>query len=244
MGLVLKSGAVFLHVPKTGGNWVSEVLFKCGLVESELADKHYDFVRALHSLTQTITPAWHGVLRGRKAYTIRPKRDTFFFAFVRNPLHWYESWFKYMNQKSRQWRDWGKEGDLEDWHPNSALNGLGSDNFETFVRNVITKRPGYVSELLFSYTPPEVRFVGKQESIRTDLVAALKQAGESFDEELIMTYKPVGVSKPELSEPIKWSPELLKKVVELEWAALVRYGYAETHSSPEEYSQLFLNKAD
>ena len=87
-------------------------------------------------------------------------------------------------------------------------------------------------------------FVGKQESIRTDLVAALKQAGESFDEELIMTYKPVGVSKPELSEPIQWSPELLKKVVELEWAALVRYGYAGSLSSPEEYSRLFLNKED
>ena len=47
MALLLKNGAVFLHIPKTGGNWVREVLGKLDLIESEIGHKHSDVDRVM-----------------------------------------------------------------------------------------------------------------------------------------------------------------------------------------------------
>lgn len=38
--LLKKCGAIFLHIPKTGGSWVSRVLWECDLVEKRLGYKH------------------------------------------------------------------------------------------------------------------------------------------------------------------------------------------------------------
>ncbi len=72
-GLVL-SESRFLHVPKTGGNWVSSVLRE-------------QFSRAQ---------------RMPKIHTTRisaPRPELFTFAFVRHPLTWYQSYFSYKQRK-------------------------------------------------------------------------------------------------------------------------------------------------
>ncbi len=222
MALILKGGAVFLHIPKTGGNWVTAVLKESGLVHDRLGHKHADFNRLL----APVNPAsWgpFGYLSWRKIRrALEPK--PFMFCFVRHPLGWYESWFKYMSQPSRNWRDWGSERDVFDWHPNAVLNGCGSDSFDGFVGNVIAKRPGYVTELFASYTQPQVDFIGRQESLRTDLVAVLRRLNLSFDEDFVMNFKEVGVS-PRGGQPIQWNSDLRNKVLSLEQVALLRYGY-------------------
>ena len=69
----------------------------------------------------------------------------------------------------RGWIHWGAQNNVEDWHPNAILNGLGSDDFNQFIKNVVHKRPGYVSELFFSYTKPGITFIGKTENLTDDL---------------------------------------------------------------------------
>jgi len=72
-GLVLPESR-FLHVPKTGGNWVSTVL------------------REL----------FHHAQRMPKIHTTRisaPRPELFTFAFVRHPLTWYQSYFSYKQRK-------------------------------------------------------------------------------------------------------------------------------------------------
>ena len=48
MALLLRNGAVFLHVPKTGGTWVTRVLEQAGLVRSAIATRHSDFHSSFH----------------------------------------------------------------------------------------------------------------------------------------------------------------------------------------------------
>ena len=40
MNLILKGGAVFLHIPETGDNWVNTTLKKAGLVLGSFSTKH------------------------------------------------------------------------------------------------------------------------------------------------------------------------------------------------------------
>lgn len=226
MALRLKGGSVFLHVPKTGGNWVTHVLRKMNLVHSDVGEKHSDFGRTLLALVGHNTPSlMRGVLRLPQR-VILPPDSTYMFAFVRHPLSWYESWFKYQSQDTRRWVKFGVEGRFSAWHPNSVLNELGSSEFDVFVENVLSRRPGYVSELYFSFCPPEIRFIGRHERLRTDLCEALREGNEKYDEDLIMNEAPVGVSALP-SSPLTWDPRVRERAIQLEYAALVRYGYGE-----------------
>lgn len=211
MALLLRGNALFLHIPKTGGIWVTKVLEEMGLVERSIGHKHADIDHILLS----------------KEYAALAKNKPFMFCFVRHPLSWYESWFKYMSQPSRQWRDWGNETDIKNWHPNSMLNGLGAPQFNQFVNNAAQKRPGYATELFGWYTKPPIDFVGRQENLRGDLITALKLANIDFDPAIIRNYPEAWVS-PEPAEKIVWDQRLRKQVASLEYAGIVRYGYAMT----------------
>jgi hypothetical protein len=73
----------FLHVPKTGGNWVSHAL----------------------------RVQFPGLRRMPKIHTTRrsaPNQDLFTFAFVRHPLTWYQSYFSY-----KQGKGWDPKNDWD-----------------------------------------------------------------------------------------------------------------------------------
>ncbi len=148
------------------------------------------------------------------------------FCFVRNPITWYESWFKYMSQPDRDWCNWGDEKSMDSWHPNSTLNGLGNPDFNQFMRNVINKRPGYVTKLFGRYTKPQVDFIGRQENLVDDLISILNYLNLDFDESLIRSTGKIEVSKKPVNK-IEWNAELYQEVYKLEYAGMIRYGYAE-----------------
>src|SRR5687768_757984 len=81
-GLFL-SQSCFLHVPKTGGNWVATVL------------------KELFPTAQRI-----GKIHATRKQADRA--DLFTFAFVRHPLTWYQSYFSY-----KQRRGWEPENDWD-----------------------------------------------------------------------------------------------------------------------------------
>jgi hypothetical protein len=68
---VVTPRAVFIHIGRTGGHWVSHVLWKAGLVEARLEPIH-------------MRPA---------EIRLRPEAQdkAFWFTFVRHPLHWLRS---------------------------------------------------------------------------------------------------------------------------------------------------------
>ena len=219
MALLLKGGGVFLHVPKTGGNWVTTVLKEAGLVQRDFGyHKHLDWHRTAEC--SGLQPFWKRFLPScfwsdmRAAYT---------FCFVRHPLSWYESWWRYMSQPKVRWKNFEDEKNHRYWHPNAFLNGLGDTDFCSFVSNVQAKRPGYVSEMFSWFAHPSIGMVGKQESLREDLVRALHMQNLNFDEQFFMDYPAVGVSQ--VRDELVWEDSLREEVLRLEHAAIVRYGY-------------------
>lgn len=237
MALVLKGGAVFLHVPKTGGTWVTSILEQCGLVEGTVGHKHADVDRLLAPeeggpASRLVSSARRRVksvarrLRGKPPEVKLPAASPpFMFCFVRHPLRWYESWYRYMSQPHMDWKDWGREGEPGRWHPNRPLNGLGDEDFNGFMENVVEARPGYVTEMFSWYTRPEVAFVGRQENLREDLIRVLDRLELPFDEELIRNAPRKHVSRPRDEVEVRWDPELKEEVRRLEYAGIRRYGY-------------------
>ena len=144
MALLLKSGGVFLHIPKTGGSWVNDVLWKLGLVKCEFGEKHSDMNRILHLYAYRpyeytrkclrLGFKWHQeVIKGYK------------FCFVRHPLKWYESYWQYKACR------WHLDPGYYKWHPIATTYDVGSDEFDSFVINLVDKFPGYVTELYNHY---------------------------------------------------------------------------------------------
>ncbi len=238
MAIQLTDNATFLRIPKTGSAWVRSILEKNNLILAYKGHQHGDFDANLfgnRSMTgrQHLAEALH-LLKGRVFPNSMNKnvRSPFRFCFVRDPFSWYESYWKFM--EGRGWNDWGKINSSQHWHPCAVLNGLGSSDFNEFVWNVVNRRPGYVSELFYSYTKLGISYIGKTETLREDLLAVLRHLKVDFAEEDIFDSSRVNESnKP--AKKIEWEPSLRKLVTQLEMPALVHFDYL-TDSLKGQYS--------
>ena len=226
MTVLLKNDAVFLHIPKTGGSWIYHVLQKLDLIRVPLGHEHADLDRAQwHDRFHGDAKVLRHLLRraiGSKRAPIAMPPDCFKFCFVREPLKWYESYWRFT--QSKHWALWGNEKDAFNWHPNSMLNGLGSPDFNTFMRNVNKKRPGYVTEMYGWYARPGVAFVGKTECLQQDLIKAFELMHLDVDVDKIRSVGKLNESPAAIPKP-EWDPALKKETLRLEYAGYVRFGY-------------------
>jgi hypothetical protein len=208
MAILLKCGAIFFHIPKTGGNWVSEVLEQNNLVFAHIGGKHMG-MKQMGPLEE--------LFKTPRRYS-KPNKFPFKFCFVRHPLKWYESWFQMMVNLG--WPRWGDEPAV--WNPSVLLDGLGDKSFDSFVRNVLNKQPGFVSEMYRWYTDQGIEFVGRQETLADDLITVLNLLDVEFEEERIRAVKPVNVSD---TLKLSWNPDLKQSVEQAEYSAFQRFGY-------------------
>ena len=211
MAIALKNDrAVFLHIPKTGGNWVRKTLEQLRIYQRSLRVCHK------HASLDRVTAA----LNKR-----RNKPLPFLFCFVRHPASWYESWFKYMTQPARNWKHWGKDRYGKSWHPCAPLDGLGATEFNQFVDNCLSQAPGFVSRLYRHYdNGRDLSFIGRIENLQADLLSVLQELQFDVSAADLQRVSPVNVS-PQPKSPVEWDPDLYAKMLNQETDALHRYGY-------------------
>jgi len=225
MAVMLKNDSIFLHIPKTGGKWVDSVLKELDLIRFNFSHNHSDYERTInfnryypmHFIRQTI----------KNGYYLPKVRAAFKFCFVRHPLKYYESYFKYA------WSlDWPRfpglnvNSNTDLWHPNEPLFEIGDKDFNKFIENVIQHCPGYVTSLYDSFVNQDIDFVGKTENLSEDLIKVLELMNIDFNEEKVKNHKMVNVSKKTNSKII-WDEDLKQEILKLEYPTLKKYGYLE-----------------
>lgn len=205
--------ACFIHVPKTGGCWVEAALERAGVKTEE----------APQAVTVDKRHACPEHLSGRHRTC---------FAFVRHPVAWCESWWKYFYSEDPAV---GNLPDLRVWHPQHCLVSLMDEDFGVFVDNLIEAFPkGYLTWLYRVYLGhqkfPQVQLVGRQERLADDLVAILRRLNVEFDETALRSTPRQNVSRCRLGEPV-WDPLLRKEIEEQERHAIRQY-YRSGQPSP------------
>jgi hypothetical protein len=197
---LIKANALFLHIPKTGGSWVESVMQRLG-------------IDAVNPKTLR-TASWRHCLRHQFLESFRSS-----FAFVRHPVSWYESWWKFQAQTWVRWEPGV-------WHPQRGLERCASDDFNEFIHLCIEHEPAYVSRMYEWYIgPPGVQYVnrvGRHESLADDLVEILRSLGYEPDEAVLRIHAPANVSAKKCGDPI-WDPQLKRRILELEAPALKRF---------------------
>ena len=198
---LIKSKSLFLHIPKTGGTWIEEAL-KAAAVEVENPGAIAE-VTWRHSLLSHY----------RQSYG-------FSFTFVRHPLDWYESWWKF--QSSGSW----PEHEPGVWHPQRVLGRCASNTFSEFINRCIEHEPAYVTRMYEWYIGPPgfelVDFVGRYEHLADDLVRVLRLAAEEFDEEALRRQPPANVSITRYGAPA-WEDEQKARILALEAPTINRF---------------------
>lgn len=200
--------SVFVHIPKTGGQWVVEALKNAGLTVDPLGVVH-------------TTP---DEINHEQAF--RERRSVF--AMVRHPLSWYQS--MWAHRTDEEWEDiddtdWFTDRWVKVWAEFTKFSR--ADEFGEYVRRCCARFPdGFVSMLYDAYTD-ECTFVGKQEQLVDDLIRALALAGEQFDTERIRTTTPRNVRgcQPRRLSRSAYTPELMELVMSTEARAIERFGY-------------------
>lgn len=183
--------SIFFHIPKTGGIWVRKAIQNAGISTTEVGKGT-------------------GPAQLHNQYWQVDRSGKFTFAFVRHPLAWYPSFWAYRM--------------LTGWQMADPADPFMSLSFEKFVWNVIRHDPGHLSkhyERRVGPAPGALDFVGKTENLASDLVRALRLAGEEFDEDKLLSTPRENVS---LLQPV-YPDRLREAVSKSEREGLERFGY-------------------
>lgn len=192
---VILPNSIMLHIPKTGGTWARKCIEAMGIpirttVRWEMEPNFG-------------STEWHHIPIYDKDWGKKPV-----FSFVRDPIAWYRSYWAY--RKNTPWDAPATKFDLH----------CQAETFQEFIGKVILNYPfGYVSRLYECYTD-HCEFVGRQENLQEDLLAALREYRECFDVEQILKEK-VNVSD---TSDLEFAPGQEEQLREIEaWVYKVFY---------------------
>ncbi len=194
-----------MHIPKTGGTWVTEVLGVAGVPNKYLWRRSQPPGPSIGTY-RAVSPA-HADLAATSDYG-----DRYTFAFVRHPLDWWRSFWAF-----RMRMGWQRD------HPIDAL--ASSPDFDEFIRRVVEHLDGHLAKRFSTYIgPPEapISFIGRFESLVDDLVRALTAAGERFDEAELRAHPPSNVNDYDRF-PAAFDPELAHRLAQSEHLLIERF---------------------
>ena len=181
---------LYVHYPKTGGTFVREIL------------KRY-------CKNQRIESNWyhssHLILEN-----VDIKDFEFTFATVRNPVEWYQSAWKFLN-------DFLKRGKFreDEWNPLMPLEDCYNDDFNKFIENCLNQYPSYYSNSLKLYLGENynaIDFVLKTETLSFDICKVLERINVKHNPVDILNCPKFG----QRVRPLTWDDSLKKQIIKNE----------------------------
>lgn len=211
MSLYLKKHkAVFLHVPRTGGNWVRNVLRRIAEMPA----------RNFYGTIPEHIDRKHACLSHKDRRKMA--RVKYIFAFVRHPVSYYESVWKWLNRDARKRSakqpNWAIR---RRWHPFRDVAKLWDQEFNVWVARVLEDVPAFATRLFEMYVGPEgapfVDFIGRLENIKEDMEVVLSRLGNPMELDNV-TGKINAIDKD-----VSWDDYLLERVLKIERPTIERF---------------------
>jgi len=173
---------IFYHIPCTGGSWVKRAIRHVMKgnrnffwKRPDVEDGEVDEATYWERLASDMLSMKKGHLTPSQI-TKADKDGLFSFAFVREPISWYKSY----------WANRGRVRELngKSWHT-FIFDWAWDENFETFCGNMLRMFPeGALTTLYKCFLGEDgtsLDFVGKQESLKEDLIKVLDGLGEKYN---------------------------------------------------------------
>lgn len=199
--------ALFIHIPKTGGDYVTQFL-----EGSKIPTRRPD----MKGSGGKHCPDW--MVRENVRFT---------FAFVREPVAWFKSYYSFITRYYIS-----KYGDYPvfeegKWHPQRRFEKYDYSTFDKFVQSVYSDEPACYTRLIECFTGPEdarkISFIGKQEKLNDDLGDVLELLGYSIEEKRARKGdRRINASS---SESVVASEETIQLIETQEKAFYRRFGY-------------------
>ena len=182
MAVELKN-SMFIHVPKTGGRWVKQMLFNYVEGATAVGDEIYNS----HN-----TPPTH--------------KQTF--AFLRHPMTFAHSLFHHRARKKAN-----KYGNKWNWQEDIRLERkCKAEDYETFLTKIVENK-NVVKDYYDHYTInnyPDIKF-GYMETLCNDLIIMIDALGEKFDEPSIYMHGKLIVGGRDAAGPITVQEAMIKQ---------------------------------
>lgn len=188
MSLVLKKG-IFYHVPKTGGQWVRSFLKDNGMADFVYREENKP--RGVLNLTKEHISPLHA---NKSVVGTRPS-----FAFIRNPVTWYQSFWRY-KESNKGW----DEPYLE--YADNSFNG--------FMEKIMNITPGFLTRIYKEFDG--VDFLGKQENLENDIVSILLATGDIDDKNIESLVYPLPTNVTAKNYLVDYDPKVLERMKKLE----------------------------
>jgi len=199
---ILLPTATFLHIPKCGGTWVNHAMSAAGLP------------------LQVVPPD--------NQHAVAATEGRFVFTFVRHPLTWYPSFWRFRWNAAEYLEEGPTEERLRAYARQAAeaideclVDEHGRPrSFADFVEACLSRHPGFLSHKYALYTAPAA-FVGRQESLCADLLAALRQSRADFDPQAVR--RTPKINEANLKFSADYPPGLARRLLAAEAAAVKEF---------------------
>lgn len=162
---LLDSSALFQHIPRTGGTFVQAALTSLQIPATHWTKQKPNTFKK-HALLSQYRPEYMGQVK-------------FVFAFVRHPVDYYLSVWKFLTDSDRNTsrRRLGQLAKKGLWHPHGKAASLYKPDFCEWVDAILEAEPAWATRLFESYVGPEggefCQFIGRTETLRSDLAQLL-----------------------------------------------------------------------
>jgi hypothetical protein len=225
-------------MPKTGGNWVREVVRRTFpemfiFIRFPNNDPHIPLedLRELfleHSKAEEFCFLRNGNIPLRHEEKLEvlnsfsAENPPHFYSFIRHPLSWWTSFWLYRQRTG--------------WQPDHWIDSLcRSDNFAVFIENVLQRLPGgwnRMSRMFIGSNDKPVDGIGRQENLLQDLSGFLNAEGLVHDPAQLQSLQRINAS--EGHKPVL-SPELAARLAASESELLEKF-YPGSHNPSENLS--------